>query len=114
MLINYEERTPMQTRARNKSQHPGAPDAPKPRRSHAEMEKIRQDNEEQKQAEQDANQLAVERVANIEDTLREEDIARNAERQISAQKQKMKAAVGAVRGMCPCVHGKESSALIFD
>lgn len=108
--VNYNA-TPMKTRSRNKGQHPGAPDAPKPRRSHAEMETIRREHAEKKQAEQETKQRALERVANVEDGLREEDVARQAERQASAKKERAKATV---TGMYPCVHGKGSLVFMFD
>lgn len=76
----------MKTRARNKGQHPGVPDVPKPRRSHTEMEKIRQEKAEKQQAEQEAKKQAIEKVASLEDALREEDISRQAERRAGAKR----------------------------
>jgi hypothetical protein len=84
MSLNFP--SPMKTRTRNKDQHPAAAFIPKPRRSHAEMELIRKQEAEKKKIALEEKQKALKRVAEIEDTLRHEDIARNAKLHSSAAK----------------------------
>jgi hypothetical protein len=67
LALNF---TPIATRSRNKDQHPGACYIPKPRRSHAEMESIRQEEAEKKQAQEEKLQQGLKKVAAIEDIMR--------------------------------------------
>lgn len=84
LALNF---TPIATRSKNKDQHPGAYYIPKPRRSHAEMESIRQEEAEKKQVQEEKLQQGLKNVAAIEDALHDEDISREVER---AAKPKLK------------------------
>ncbi|KAF8219359.1 hypothetical protein L208DRAFT_1341187 [Tricholoma matsutake] len=84
MSLNFP--SPMKTRACNKDQHPGAAFIPKACHSHAEMELIRKQEAEQKQIAMEEKQRALKHVAEIEDTLQHEDIARDAKLHSSAAK----------------------------
>jgi exosome complex RNA-binding protein Csl4 len=75
MSMNLDT-SPMRTRPRNKEQHPGAIVASKPRRTKAEMAIVRQQEVERKHARQKEQKQAIEHIAELEDGLRLEDIAR--------------------------------------
>jgi hypothetical protein len=84
----------MKTRQRNKDQHPGIADAPKSRRSHAEMEAIRLETAQKKKITEEEKKKALKYVAEVEDTLRNEDIGREVMRRAttSAKETAMKSA----------------------
>jgi hypothetical protein len=71
---------PLKTRATNKDKHPGEPDMLKPRRKPEEMEQIRQHTAKKKQEIQNAQKVAVEGIAELEDRLQKEDDRRENER----------------------------------
>ncbi|KAK7681440.1 hypothetical protein QCA50_015532 [Cerrena zonata] len=63
----------LSTRTRNKEQHPGAPDLPKPRRSHAEVLSLRNAEAQARKERKDIREDAIERAAAIEDNMETED-----------------------------------------
>lgn len=80
MTLGVRPPSPMKTRQRNKAQHPGIADAPKSRRSHAEMEAIRLETAQKKKIAEEEKKKALKHVAEVEDTLRNEDIGRDVTR----------------------------------
>jgi hypothetical protein len=64
---------PLKTRATNKDKHPGEPDMLRPRRKPEEMEQIRQDKADKDKKTHEAQKLAVEGIAMLEDRLQKED-----------------------------------------
>src|SRR5882757_2084763 len=63
MILIVRPPSPMKTRQRNKDQHPGIADAPKSRRSHAEMEAIRFEAAQKKKITEEEKQKALKHVA---------------------------------------------------
>ncbi|KAK7684413.1 hypothetical protein QCA50_012360 [Cerrena zonata] len=63
----------MRTRAQNKTQHPGAPDLPKPRRSHTEVAATNAAEEQARQLDAQARETAIERAAAVENRMLTED-----------------------------------------
>jgi hypothetical protein len=94
MILGIRPPSPMKTRQRNKDQHPGVADAPKSRRSHAEMEALRLETAQKKKITEEEKQKALKHVAEVEDTLRNEDIGREVTRRAatSAKEKAMKSA----------------------
>jgi hypothetical protein len=66
---------PMNTWATNKMAHPGTPDMPNPRHPHAEVEKSRQEEAEERKRKELAVEQATWELASIEDDLNAEDNA---------------------------------------
>ena len=71
---------PMNTRTTNKTAHPGTPDMLNPRCPHAEVEKLHQEEAEERERKELAVEQATQELASIEDDLNAEDNAREKER----------------------------------
>jgi hypothetical protein len=67
------------TRPKNKDVRPGVPDKPKPRRTPAEMQAIREQEASNKQKKERKQEEAMKKAAEIEDLQRQEDLKRTAE-----------------------------------
>jgi hypothetical protein len=67
------------TRTKNKDVRPGVPDKPKPRRTPAEMQAIREQQALNKQEKEKKQDEAMKKAAVIEDQQRREDLKRMAE-----------------------------------
>src|SRR6266567_1947192 len=67
------------TRTKNKDARPGAVDMPKPRRTPAEMQAIRDQQASDKQEKEQKQKRALKNVADIEDDQRQEDLQRAAQ-----------------------------------
>lgn len=63
----------LSTRTRNKEQHPGVPDLPKPRRPHAEVQSLKNAEIESRKEKEDIRADAIRRAAAIEDDMQTED-----------------------------------------
>ena len=70
------------TRTKNKDARPGAIDKPKPRRTPAEMQTIREQKTLDKQEKERDKDEAMKKAADIEDRQRQEDLKRIAESNI--------------------------------
>lgn len=70
--------TQLATRAKNKDARPGTVDMPKPRRTPAEMQAIRDQQAHDKQEKKEKQEQALKTAADIEDEQRQEDIERAA------------------------------------
>ncbi|KAF8808307.1 hypothetical protein BYT27DRAFT_7222942 [Phlegmacium glaucopus] len=67
------------TRTKNKDARPGAVDMPKPRRTAAEMQAIRDQQASDKQEKRQQQEQALKKAADIEDEQRQEDLQRAAQ-----------------------------------
>jgi hypothetical protein len=70
----------LKTRATNKDKHPGEPDMLKPRRKPAEMEQLRQQTANREQELENAQKVAMQSIAELKDSLQNEDDERENER----------------------------------
>lgn len=70
----------LNTRAANKTVHPGAPDLPNPRRLPSEMEALRQEEAEAAKQKEFVLARAAKNLASVEDGIHNEDIVREKER----------------------------------
>ena len=70
------------TRTKNKDARPGAVDMPKPRRTPAEMQAIRDQQALDKQEKEKTQERALKKSADIEDEQRQEDLQRAAQSNI--------------------------------